>query len=153
MSEPRPQSLSPHFSNLIGQKVVFEKLLTNAVTGEKKIYALYATVPSENPVVVMADLSVLGFLAGALVGLPEPEIRSRITAPELDDVLKDAINEIFNVATPVISTQERAVLKTISENKSELGDAAEQILSKPHREVSFNVTINNYKAGRFHILS
>ncbi|MGA2571390.1 MAG: hypothetical protein ABSF23_12790 [Terracidiphilus sp.] len=152
MREPTQQELSRHFSNLIGRRVVFEKTLSNVESKQKKLFAVYKSFPSEATIVVMADLCVLGSLAGALVGLPDSEVQTRLAQPVLDDLMSDAISEIFNVATAAIATEGRAAFVEMVMDRTGVKDAAAQVLAKPQRQFSFNVTVESYQGGKVQIL-
>ena len=153
MPDPTQQDLSRHFSNLVGRKVTFEKTLVNSLSKDKKAFAVYKSFPTESLIVVAADLRFLGSLAGALVGLPDSEVQNRLAKPVLDDLLNDAISEILNVTSAAIATEERAVFTQMVLERSGVKDAADAILTKPHRQISFNVTVENYQGGKFQVFS
>jgi hypothetical protein len=152
MADPVPQTLSRHFTNLVGRKVTFTKPASRADTAEKKIFAVYKSFPSQHSIVLKADLPLLGAFAGSLVGMPDSEVRSRVAEPTLDDLLKDAISEILNVAAAAIATEDRATFASMAVDPSGLEESAREILSKPHREFAFDVTVEDYRGGRFNIL-
>jgi len=153
MRDPVPQTLSRHFTNLIGRKVTFVKSLAKGKTNDKKVFAVYRSFPSHGVIVLKADLSLIGSFAGVLVGMPDSEVRSRVAELKLDDLIRDAIAEILNVATPAIATEDRATFLSMAMDESEIEDAAKEIASKPHREFIFDVTVEEHQGGRFHILT
>ena len=153
MRELTQQDLSRHFSNLVGKNVAFVKTFVNALSKDKKVFAIYKSFPSEAPIVLTADLCLLGSLAGSLVGLPDSEVQSRLAKPGLDELLSDAISEILNVTSAAIATEERAVFMQMVLDRSSIKDVADQILSKPNHQASFNVTVDNYQGGKFQVFS
>jgi hypothetical protein len=152
MRDPVPQTLSRHFTNLIGRRVTFVKSLAKTKTDEKKVFAVYRSFPSQSVIVLKTDLSLIGSFAGTLVGMPDSEVRTRLAAPALDDLIRDAIAEILNVATAAIATEDRATFLSMAMNEAEIEDAAKEIMSKPHREFVFDVTVEEHQGGRFQIL-
>jgi len=91
--------------------------------------------------------------AGALVGLPDSEVQSRLSAPAIDELLRDAVYEVLNVASSALAAEGRAVLTKMVTNRSEVGDAFETILAKPIRRIDFNVSVDDYEGGKFTVLS
>jgi len=152
MRDPVPQTLSRHFTNLIGRRVAFVKSMAKPKTEEKKVFAVYKSFPSLGIIVLKADLPLIASFAGALVGMPDAEVRKRVAEPTLDDLTRDAISEILNVATAVIATEDRATFMSMAMDASGVEDAAKEILSKPHREFAFDVTVEEHQGGRFQIL-
>lgn len=152
MRDPAPQTLSRHFTNLIGRRVAFVKSPPKSKMDEKKVFAVYRSFPSQSVIVLKADLPLIGSFAGALVGMPDSEVRMRLAEKTLDDLIKDAIMEILNVTTPAIATEDRATFISMAMNESEVEDAGKEIVSKPHREFMFDVTVEEHQGGRFQIL-
>ena len=153
MHEPTPHMLTLHFTNLIGRKVSFVRSPANSRSAEKPIFGIYRSFPDNKSIVVMADLCLIGSLAGALVGLPDAEVRQRIAGPNLEELLADAVGEIFNVASPVVATQERAVFSEVVREKSGLKDDAAAVFSKPRLQFAFQVSIEGYQGGFFQVLA
>src|SRR5690348_9891705 len=109
MQDITPRVLSSHFTRLLGRQVGFEKTLVKARKDAKVVYGVYKSFPSDTSIVVGIELSLVASFAGALIGLPEAEVQSRCKAAILDEVLSDAILEIFNVAAAVVTTEDRSV--------------------------------------------
>jgi|GEM_PF-6926977 hypothetical protein len=153
MKEPAPHILTLHFSHLIGRKVSFQPLPASFKSSGKSIYGIYKSFPSNIPIIVKADLSVIGSLAGALVGLPNDEVLRRIQQANLEEVLRDAIAEIFNVASSVIATESRAQFSEMAISESGLCEDIAAILSKPTHKYSFSVSVDGYQGGAFQVLA
>jgi hypothetical protein len=96
---------------------------------------------------------LLGSIAGALVGLPDSVVKDHVAANPLEELLRDAIYEVLNVASAAISTEGRAVFTNMVNNPTLIEGAAAETLKKPFRRSYFAVTIDGYQGGKFCILS
>lgn len=153
MSEPTAHALSRHFSNLINRNVSFvpaKSMLENKV---RQVFGIYEVFPSNKTLVVKADLSLLGSFAGAMVGLPDDEVKERLMANPIEELLRDAMNEVFNVAAAVVASEGRAVFRTMTTSPLHLGQEAEQAVNSPLRRSYFEVEIEGYAGGKLFILS
>ena len=109
MSEPTPFLLSRCFSQLIDRKVTFVQTpLAPPDLKVKQIYGIYNLLPYEAAIIVKADLPLLGSLGGALVGLPDSAVKEHLRVTPLDELLRDAINEVLNIAAAAITKIGRA---------------------------------------------
>jgi uncharacterized membrane protein len=153
MPEPTPYLLSQHFGHLIGRKVTFVQTASETDSKARPIYGVYTVFPRETPLVVKADLALLGSFAGALVGLPDSEVSHRLSGVNMEELLRDAICEVFNVASAVVAVEGRAVFDAMITDRTCISGAAEQILMKPFRRSHFNVTVEGYQSGRFNVFS
>jgi hypothetical protein len=153
MSEPTPYSLSQHFSALIGRKVAFAQT-TLSVDGKIKLmYGIYNVVPHERPIVVKAELPLLGSMAGALVGLPDSAVKDQLGKTPLEEVLRDAIHEVLNVASTVITSEGRAIFTKMVPEPAFIDGAAAEMFKKPDHRSYFNVTVDGYTGGKFQIFA
>src|SRR5579875_3431664 len=109
MAEPTAFALSRHFANLVNRDVAFAQSTAAAETKGIKVFGVYAVFPEQTALVVRADLALLGSFAGALIGLPDAEVRQRVKSPVIDELLRDPIHEVFNVASAVVCNGGRAV--------------------------------------------
>ena len=109
MSEPTPYALSKHLTGLIGRKVTFTQTVVAPETKIKQMYGIYTVLPHETAIVVKADLPLLGSLGGVLVGLPDSAIKEHLAATPVEELLRDAIHEVLNVTSTVVTTEGRAV--------------------------------------------
>jgi hypothetical protein len=153
MSDPTAPNLSHLFTSLIGRSVTFSRIPPGPETPAKKVYGLYTHHPDGTAIVVKSDLLLLCSFAGALVGLPDSEVQSRLRAPVMDELLRDAVYEVLNVASSAVAAEGRAVLTKMVTNRSEIGDAFDTILTKPTHRIDFNVSIDDYEGGKFTVLS
>jgi hypothetical protein len=153
MSDPTAPNLSQLFTSLIGRSVTFARIPPGPETKAKLVYGLYTHHPDGASIVVKSDLLLLFSCAGALVGLPDSEVQSRLSAPAIDELLRDAVYEVLNVASSALAAEGRAVLTKMVTNRSEVGDAFETILAKPIRRIDFNVSVDDYEGGKFTVLS
>lgn len=153
MPDPRHYLLSHLLTNLIGRTVTFTPVAPGPDTKGKHVYGIYTCSPSEAPLVVKADLSLLGSFAGALVGLPDSEVQSRLLAPVIEELFTDAMFEVLNVASSSIASEGRAILSKMVMDLGYLMGAARKIVVKPNHRVDFNVVVQDYHGGRFAVLS
>lgn len=153
MSEPTAHALSRHFSNLINRNVSFVQAKSFLENKVRQVYGVYEVFPGNKALVVKADLSLLGSFAGAMVGLPDAEVKSRLMENPLEELLRDAMNEVFNVASAVIASEGRAVFRSMATSPLYLGPEAEQALNSPLHRSYFDVEIEGYAGGKFFILS
>ena len=109
MSEPTPFALSKLLSELIGRKVTFAQTTVAPETKIKQMYGIYTVLPHETAIVVKSDLALLGSLAGVLVGLPDSSVKEHLAASPVEELLRDAIYEVLNIASAVITNEGRAV--------------------------------------------
>jgi hypothetical protein len=152
MPVPTTHLMSHHFTNLIGRQATFTPASAAADASTSFAYGVYMCFPAETPVVLKAGLSLLGSFAGALVGLPDSEVESRLKDAELGDILRDAIYEVLNVAASVVALEGRATLIKMVTDPSEIDGAAKQTLEKPTRKIAFDVSVADYQGGRITLL-
>src|SRR6201996_5631359 len=134
MSEPSPYALSKLFSDLVGRKVTFAHTPPALDTKVSQMYGIYTVLPHETAVIAKCDLPLLGSLAGLLVGLPDSAVKDHLKANPLEELLRDAIHEVLNVASAVITTEGRAIFIKMVPDPSYIDGPAGQIFKKPdHR--------------------
>lgn len=153
MSEPTPFALSKLFTELVGRKVTFAQTTATPETKIKQVYGIYNVLPYETAVIVKSDLPLLGSLAGVLVGLPDSEVKEHLKANPIEELLRDAIHEVLNIASAVITTEGRAVFNRMVADAAYIDGAAGQVFKKPDHRSYFNVTVDGYQGGKFTIFS
>ena len=149
MAQPTPVALSRHFSALTNRQVAFKPCTADKISKASKAYGVYSVFPQRTALVVKADVALLGSFAGALVGLPDDEVVSRLKANPLDELLCDPMKEVLNVASAAISSDGRAVFNSIVFNPVYLSPEAEQVTESPLHRSYFNVEIQGYQGGSF----
>jgi hypothetical protein len=152
MSEPTPFALSKLFTNLIGRKVTFAQTTLAADKGQQ-IFGIYTVLPGETAVVVKADLALLGSLGGVLVGLPDSVVKEHLAATPLEELMRDAIHEILNIASTAVTPEGRAVFTKMVTDPLFIDGAAGTMLKKPEYKSYFNVTVDGYQGGKFQVFS
>jgi hypothetical protein len=153
MPEPTPFALSRRFSQLIGRKVTFTQVAATPDTAAKQIYGIYTVLPLATPVVVKADQRLLASVAGALVGWPDPVVKEHLAVVPMEELLRDAIYEVLNVASAAIAAEGRAVFTNMETITARIdGDAAAVLRSPGHRSY-FNVAVDGYVGGKFIIFA
>lgn len=154
MSEPTPFVLSRCFSQLTGRKVTFVQTpLAPPDMKIKQIFGIYNLLPHETAIVVKADLPLMGSLGGALVGLPDSAVKEHLRQTPLEELLRDAISEVLNIASAAITTEGRAVFTKMVTDPTYIDGAAGKVYAKPDHRSYFNVQVDGYQGGKFNILS
>ncbi len=64
------------------------------------------------------------------VGLPAPVVKEHLAAATMDELMRDAIYEVLNVASAAVSTEGRAVFIKMVTDPAYIDGAAEQALKK-----------------------
>ena len=153
MSEPTPFALSKLFTELIGRKVTFTQTTAAAETKVKQMYGIYTVLPHETAIVVKSDLPLLGSLAGVLVGLPDAAVKEHLAATPVEELLRDAIHEVLNITSAVISHEGRAVFVKMVTDPVLIDGAAGKVFKKPDHRSYFNVLVDGYQGGKFTIFA
>jgi hypothetical protein len=153
MSEPTPFALSQLFTQLIGRKVTFAQTTAAAETKIKQMYGIYDVLPQATTIVVKADLPLMGSLAGALVGLPDSAIKERLGVSPIEELLRDAIHEVLNIASAVVCVEGRAVFSKMMTDPALIDGAAAKLFKRPDQRSYFNVLVDGYQGGKFTIFS
>lgn len=153
MPETMPFTLSRRLSQLIGRKVTFAPTAATPDTKAKQIFAIYTVLPIGSAIIVKADLRLLGSLAGALVGWPDPIVKEHLEVTPMEELLRDAIYEVFNVSAAAIGSENRAVFTKMVTNPIYIDGDAGTVLKSPGHRNYFNVSVDGYVGGRLIILS
>jgi hypothetical protein len=153
MSEPTPYALSKLFSELVGRKVTFAQTTVAPETKIKQMYGIYTVFPHETAIVVKSDLPLLGSLAGVLVGLPDSSVKEHLAKSPLEELMRDAIHEVLNITSSVITTEGRAVFIKMVADPMLIDGAPGMVLKKPDHRSYFNVSVDGYQGGKFTILA
>jgi hypothetical protein len=153
MAEPTPLALSHMFTQLIGRKVTFAPATIAAETKIKQMYGIYNVLPQESALIVKADLPLLGSLAGVMVGLPDSAVKESLSVSPVEEVLRDAIHEVLNVTSAVVTNEGRAVFTNMVTDTALIDGAAGKLFKKPDRKTYFNVTVDGYQGGKFTIFA
>jgi hypothetical protein len=153
MSDLTAPVLSHHFTGLIGRSVSFTRVPPRRESQLRQVFGVYTNTSSAAPVILKSDLSLMGAFAGALVGLPGSEVRERIRGPEIEEILRDAIYEVLNVASSVIVAEGRTTLVSMATDLTQIGSEAQSLVAKPNHRIDFDVSLNDDDGGRFTVLS
>jgi hypothetical protein len=153
MSQPTPFALSQLFSRLIGRKATFVQIPLAVETKIEQIYGVYRVLPHNAAIVVKADLPLLGSFAGLLVGLPDAVVTEKLGIKPIDELLRDAIYEVLNIASAVITEEGRAVFAKMEYSQVYIDGIASVVLKKPDHRSYFDVRVEGYHGGKFTILS
>jgi hypothetical protein len=153
MSEPTPFALSQLFTKLVGRKVTFAQTTAAPSTKIKQMYGIYNVLPYETALIVKTDLPLLGSLAGVLVGLPDSAVKERLAISPIEELLRDAICEVLNIASSVVATEGRAAFTKLVTDSALIEGAAGKLFKKPDQRTYFNVLVDGYQGGKFTIFT
>jgi len=153
MAEPTPFSLSQRFTQLIGRKVTFVQTTASLDIKTKQMYGIYTVLPQETAIIVKADLPLLGSFAGALVGFPDNVVKDHLKVTPIEELLRDAIYEVLNIASAAVSTEGRAVFVKMVADPAYIDGPAGVVFKKPDHRSYFNVLIDGYQGGKFSIFA
>jgi hypothetical protein len=153
MSQPTPFALSQRFSQLVGRAVTFRLVTTGPDPKTKKVYGIYSVLPQETPVVVQAELCLLGSFAGSLVGLPDKVVKEHLLKMPIQEILLDAIHEVLNIASATVSDEGRVVFKKMVTDAAYIEGAAAKMFRRPDLRSYFAVDVEGYQGGRFSIFA
>ena len=151
MGEPTGFAMKELFSQLVGRDVTFAQPKTTSSANGKQMFGLYTVLPQEHALVVQADLALLGSLAGALVGLQDDAVKERLSAAPLEELLRDAIHEVLNIASTVVTNEGRAVFKKMAADPVYFDALDGDFLQNPDRKTAFDVSVDGYQGGRMTI--
>ena len=153
MAEPCSSIMTRLFTDLIGHNVSFSEQSLPAAPKSEQLYCVYQIKPMDSARVVRADMALLSSFAGALIGLSPEAIQQRVAEPQLDESLRDALHEVMNIASRVVSLEHRAVFKGIYADPGSLPADARNTLRDPCYTSHFNVKIDGYEGGGFTLLA
>ena len=153
MPEPTPYALSKMFTDLIGRKVTFTQTTAAAETKVKQMYGIYRLLPGETAIVLKFDLPLLGSLGGVLVGLPDAAVKEHLAATPIEEHLRDAIHEVLNIASAVITHHGRAIFVKMVTDPILIDGEAGKVFKKPDHRSYFNVLVEGYQGGKLTIFA
>jgi hypothetical protein len=153
MAEPTAFDLSHRFTQLIGRNVTFGQTTATLDGVIKQAYGIYKVLPSGVAIVVKVDLPLLGSFAGALVGFPDSVVKEHLKVSPIEELLRDAIYEVFNVASAVVSNEGRAVFEKMVTAPVYIDGNAGKVYAKPDHRSYFKVQVDGYQGGRFSIFA
>ena len=153
MAEPSSTSMATLFSDLIGRRVTFRGQLNAPPVIGKQIYCVYLIKPMDSYRVIMADLSLLSSFAGALIGLSPEMIKEKVAQPTLDESLKDALCEVMNIASRIVSSEHRGVFKDMYGDAGQMPIGARNTVRDPCYSSYYDVAIDGYEGGAFSLLA
>jgi hypothetical protein len=153
MSEPTAFAISKLFTDLIGRKVSVAQASAPLEIKGKQMFGVYKVAQNNAPIVVQSDLVMLASLAGVMVGLPDTTVRERLAAPALDELIRDAMHEVLNIASTVVSVEDRAIFVKMMANAAYIDGPAGALIKKPARRSYFEVDVDGYQGGRLAIFA
>ncbi|MEZ2346835.1 hypothetical protein [Terriglobus sp. RCC_193] len=138
-------ALSHLLSDLVGRKV---QVVEADFEGDTKASSVgtYAVQPEGSTIVMKIDTLLLGSLGGALAGLPEALVKQQVSSG-IDEMLRDAMHEILNVTSSALTTEGRAVLKSMMTEKPQVDAASREAFGRSHTRVYYSATISGYPGG------
>jgi hypothetical protein len=146
-------ALSQLMSQFMGRDVGFTLRLKPPPSKAKPVFGVYTVLPTQEPLVVKMDLSLLGSFGGCLLGLPSETIVARLKTTPLDEVIRDAMHEVLNVLSAALAVKNRVVLQSMHMEESLLSSAALDTLRKPLVTTCFDVMMKGYGAGDLRVMA
>jgi hypothetical protein len=153
MAELSSVAMAKLFTDLVGRSVSFSERLDPIATARKQVYCVYVVKPMDSTHVIQADELLLASFAGALIGLSADLIKERMAASTPDEALGDALREIMNIASRVVTLEHRAVFKSIHSEPGNLRGDARKTLRYPCYSSHFDVLIDGYEGGSLSLLA
>ncbi len=153
MAEPTSASMATLFSDLIGRHVNFSEQMYAPPASGDQIYCAYLIRPMDSYRVIQADMSLLSSFAGALIGLSPEAIKERVNEKKLDESLRDALNEVMNIASRIVTVEHRGVFKGMFGDPGEMPPLARNTLRDPCYTSYFKVAVDGYEGGAFTLLA
>jgi hypothetical protein len=145
--------MSKTLSQLTGREVGFTLKPKPTPSGSKPIYGIYTVLPENDPIVMKADIRLLASFGGALVGLPDAVVADRAKEVPMDEVLRDAIHEVFNVCSTPLSARHRVMFKSMHTEAHQLDSSARDLLNCSILATCFDVSIWGYTGGELIVYS
>jgi len=153
MSQPTPYALSQHLTDLIGRKVSFTQTTASMESSVKYVYGIYKVLPYDTAIVVKTELPLLGSFAGVLVGLPDEDVKERLKVSPVEELLRDAMYEVLNITSTVVTTEGRAIFEKMVFDKAYVDGKAGTVMLKPGHRSYFDVAVDGYQGGKFTVLA
>jgi hypothetical protein len=153
MAEPSSCSMATLFSDLIGRPANFSEQLHALPTNARQMYCVYLIKPMDSYRVIKADLLLLSSFAGVLIGLSPEIIKERVQEIPLDETLKDALGEVMNIASRIVTREHRGVFKGMYGDPGQMPPGARSTLRDPCYSSHYKVTIDGYEGGAFSLLA
>ncbi|MDE1152035.1 MAG: hypothetical protein PW788_05795 [Micavibrio sp.] len=148
-----PFAFSQLFTDLTGRRVTVASGDDLFLNHGSKAYGVYEVVGTPDTILLTVDLPLLGSLGGVLVGLPDTVVRQQLTERPIDDALTDAMREVLNIVSSVLTRHKRAVLKQMVTDAF-LGDSlTSEFTLEPHTLRRFHVTMTGYPSGEISMLT
>lgn len=153
MSEATPFALSKLFTHLTGHQVSVSQAVKPLERKATQLYGEYVVLPWERALVVEMDLSLLSALGGALLGLPSAVALQKAQEKPMDALVQDAIQEVLNVASAVLSKEGRVVFRKLVVDRIYLSTECTVLLTKASVRAFFQVAIDGRSEGFFSMMT
>ncbi|MGA8937682.1 MAG: hypothetical protein WB439_00830 [Acidobacteriaceae bacterium] len=153
MAEPSASVMARLFTDLVGRHVSFSERMSATTSTEKQIYCVYMVKPMDSIRVIQADELLLATFGGALIGLSSEAIKERMADSSADEALNDALREVMNIASRVVSLEHRAIFKSLHSSAGALSADARSTLRDPCYSSHFDVTVEGYSGGALSLLA
>jgi hypothetical protein len=151
MAELNPLDLSRLLSELVGTEVRLAPGSGVADAKAPQVFGTYTVLPDDAALVLQADLKLLSSIGGALLRLPAEAVEDHVTGAGVDEVLRDAMHEVLNIASTAVVRKGRAVFQKMLFDASELPGKAAETLESPFTRSVFEVFVQDYKGGKLTI--
>jgi len=88
-----------------------------------------------------------------MVGLPDSAVKEHLAVSPIEELLRDAIHEVLNIASTVVTNEGRPVFTRMVVDPALIDGAAGKLFKKPDRRTYFNVLVDGYQGGKFTIFA
>ena len=153
MADPLATVMAKLFTDLIGRSVSFSERMEPTPSPAEQAFAVYIVHPMGSVRVIRADTLLLASFGGALMGLPSDTVKQRMARSSVDASLYDALLEVMNIASRVVSLEYRAVFRSIYPDTGSLPAEARETVRNPCYSNHFDVTVDGYDGGRLSLLA
>lgn len=153
MKSPTARSLSSMFSEMTGLPVSCIPKPRYKPSSGKRVYGIYRELATEETILLRADLSLVASMAGSRAGLSSSLVTDKVKTTPLDGTLRDAMHEVLNMTSTLLSGSSRVVLRSMCMEPAYLTGPARSVLNFPNTTTSFEVSLPGYTGGELSIFS
>jgi hypothetical protein len=80
-------------------------------------------------------------------------VKERVAEAKLDEALRDALHEVMNIASRIVTVEHRGVFKGMFGDPGQMPPDARSTLREPCYSSHYKVTVDGYEGGGFSLLA
>ena len=153
LKSPTVRSLSSLLSELTGLPVTCTPKPRFRPSHAKRVYGIYNELATDETILLRADLPLLASMAGSRTGLSSSLVADKIKTAPIDGDLRNAMHEVLNLTSTLLSGGHRVVLKSMCMDTAYLTGPARSVLNFHSNSTSFEVSVQGYTGGELSIFS